>query len=193
MKEKKYFLLLALVSLFLLVNIVQKTYAKYVSSAEANANFSVAPWGFKVNNQDVIANNNFSGTIIPVFENNPNVKNGVIAPTSEGYFDIIIDSTNVDVSFTEKIELSKEENNTVSDLVITHYTVNDGDIVELTDNTITAIHNLNDTNKVNTYRVYVKWIDGGNETMNNEADTNASKDGIAAVSIKLSFIQNPNN
>ena len=55
MKEKKYFLLLALVSLFLLVNIVQKTYAKYVSSAEANANFSVAQWGFKVNNQDVIA------------------------------------------------------------------------------------------------------------------------------------------
>lgn len=193
MKEKKYFLLLALVSLFLLVNIVQKTYAKYVSSAEANANFSVAQWGFKVNNQDVIANNNFSGTIIPVFENNPNVKNGVIAPTSEGYFDIIIDSTNVDVSFTEKIELSKEENNTVSDLVITHYTVNDGDMVELTDNTITAIHNLNDTNKVNTYRVYIKWIDGGNETMNNEADTKASKDGIAAVSIKLSFIQNPNN
>ena len=101
MKLKKVYLLLALTCLLLLVSLIQSTYAKYVSKAEVGSNFAIATWNFKVNEQDINNNNDLSNVIVPVFENNPNIKDNVLAPTAEGYFDINIDHSSVDVSFTE--------------------------------------------------------------------------------------------
>ena len=76
--NRKFKLLIACISLLLLVDLVQDTYAKYVSSADANGDFTIARWAFKVNDQDIISNQNFSNTIVPVFDSNENIKNGVI-------------------------------------------------------------------------------------------------------------------
>lgn len=189
MKLKKLYLLLALASLLLLVSVIQNTYAKYISKATANSNFTIASWNFKVNNQDINANSNFSNVIVPVFENNPNIKDNVIAPTSEGYFDINIDHSNVDVSFTEKINLNLSEANTVSDLKITGYAINDGSIIEFNGNEISTDCLLSDNVKINKYRIYVTWIDGDGQTMQNKDDTDATKNGNASISVSLSFIQ----
>lgn len=189
MKLKKVYLLLALASLLLLVSVIQNTYAKYISKATANSNFTIASWNFKVNNQDINANSNFSNVIVPVFENNPNIKDNVIAPTSEGYFDINIDHSNVDVSFTEKINLNLSDANTVSDLKITGYAINDGSIIEFNGNEISTDCFLSDNVKINKYRIYVAWIDGDGQTMQNKDDTEATKNGNASISVNLSFIQ----
>lgn len=189
MKLKKVYLLLALASLLLLVSVIQNTYAKYISKATANSNFTIASWNFKVNNQDINANSNFSNVIVPVFENNPNIKDNVIAPTSEGYFDINIDHSNVDVSFTEKINLNLSDANTVSDLKITGYAINDGSIIEFNGNEISTDCLLNDDVKINKYRFYVTWIDNDGQTMQNKDDTEAAKNGNASISVSLSFIQ----
>lgn len=189
MKLKKVYLLLALASLLLLVSVIQNTYAKYISKATANSNFTIASWNFKVNNQDINANSNFSNVIVPVFENNPNVKDNVIAPTSEGYFDINIDHSNVDVSFTEKINLNFSDTNTVSDLKITGYAINDGSIIEFNGNEISTDCLFSDDVKINKYRFYVTWIDNDGQTMQNKDDTEAAKNGNASISVSLSFIQ----
>ncbi|MDY5873773.1 MAG: hypothetical protein SPK36_03200 [Bacilli bacterium] len=189
MKLKKVYLLLALASLLLLVSVIQNTYAKYISKATANSNFTIASWNFKVNNQDINANSNFSNVIVPVFENNPNIKDNVIAPTSEGYFDINIDHSNVDVSFTEKINLNFSGTNTVSDLKITGYAINDGSIIEFNGNEISTDCLLSDNVKINKYRFYVTWIDDDGQTMQNKDDTEAAKNGNASISVSLSFIQ----
>ena len=189
MKLKKVYLLLALASLLLLVSVIQNTYAKYISKATANSNFTIASWNFKVNNQDINANSNFSNVIVPVFENNPNIKDNVIAPTSEGYFDINIDHSNVDVSFTEKINLNFSGTNTVSDLKITGYAINDGSIIEFNGNEISTDCLLSDNVKINKYRFYVTWIDDDGQTMQNKDDTEAAKNGNASISFSLSFIQ----
>ena len=189
MKLKKVYLLLALASLLLLVSVIQNTYAKYISKATANSNFTIASWNFKVNNQDINANSNFSNVIVPVFENNPNIKDNVIAPTSEGYFDINIDHSNVDVSFTEKINLNFSDTNTVSDLKITGYAINDGSIIDFNENEISTDCLLNDDVKINKYRFYVTWIDNDGQTMQNKDDTEAAKNGNASISVSLSFIQ----
>ena len=189
MKLKKVYLLLALASLLLLVSVIQNTYAKYISNATANSNFTIASWNFKVNNQDINANSNFSNVIVPVFENNPNIKDNVIAPTSEGYFDINIDHSNVDVSFTEKINLNFSGTNTVSDLKITGYAINDGSIIEFNGNEISTDCLLSDNVKINKYRFYVTWIDDDGQTMQNKDDTEAAKNGNASISVSLSFIQ----
>ena len=192
LKNRKFRLFLACISLLLLIDMIQDSYAKYISSAEANGNFTIARWAFMVNNQDVLNNSNFSNTIIPVFDSNPNIAANVIAPTSTGYFDVTIDSSNVGVSYDEEITLTPGTNNTVSDIIFTGYKLNNNEIVNFTNTTsptLTTNHLLSETNKVNTYRFYIKWHDGENENMNNTADAEASKNGNASIKINLRYIQ----
>lgn len=190
-KSRKFRLLLACMSLFLLLDMVQSTYAKYVSSASANGNFTIANWAFLVNNQDVLNNSDFSNTITPVFPGTTHIKNGVISPTSSGYFDITIDATDVEVSFDEEITLSLGATNTVTDLVFDSYTLNNGDVISLSgaSPTITTTHLLSDTQRVNTYRFYVTWYDGQDEDMDNADDTAAAINGVANVDVNIRFIQ----
>ena len=191
MHNRKFRLLLACISLLVLVDQIQSTYAKYISSADANSNFTIARWAFTVNNQDVISNNNFTNTIVPVIDANANISSGVIAPTSTGYFDITIDSSNVGVSFDEEITLSHSANNTVSDIVFVGYKKNNGNLIQFSNNTttITTTHLLTDQTNVNTYRFYIEWIDGVGEDMDNSDDTAAAINGTAAITINLRFIQ----
>ena len=193
LQKRKFRLLLACISLLLLVNMIQETYAKYISSANANTNLSIARWAFLVNQQDVLSNSNFSNTIIPTWDTNQNIQSGVIAPTSTGYFDITIDSSNVGVSFDEVLTLGRGSTNTITDLVCTGYTINNGQLISLNDTssaTITSTHSLGEQNTTNTYRVYIKWNDNAQtETMNNASDTLASANGTASISVNLSFTQ----
>ena len=109
----------------------------------------------------------------------------------EGYFELEIDSTDVDVTFKESITLSLANDNTVDDLQIVGYSLNGGSIVYFNNGptTITTNHTLNEQNTVNTYTIYVKWLEGNGETMDNEDDTAASSDGVAKVSVSINFLQ----
>jgi len=190
MHNRKFKLLLACLSLLLLLDLMQDTYAKYISSADATSNFTIARWSFLVNEQDVLNNSDFSSTIVPVFDTNANIKAGVIAPTSTGYFDIEIDSSNVGVSFDEVITLTQGTLNTVDDIVFVGYKKNDEEIVEFDETTsITTTHLLTEETTVNTYRFYIKWKDDATETMDNAADTAASQSGTAAIAVNIQFIQ----
>ena len=191
LKNKKVQVLLAIISLLLLIDFVQESYAKYTSSANATGQFAIAIWSFKVNNQDVIANNDFSSTIVPVFDSNEFIAPGVIAPTSTGYFDIEIDSRDVMVSFDEEISLEIPNTSPVKDIIFTGYKLNDNAVVNFTSNTptITVNHPLNEIKTINKYRFYIEWLDGENETMDNQADTNSTTIGQTIVNVNLRFIQ----
>ena len=190
LKSKKFKLLLAMISLLVLTNSIQESYAKYISSASAVSNFSIAQWTFMVNDQDVLNTSDFSSTIVPVIDSNSNIKEGVIAPTSTGHFDVNIDFTNVDVAFKEEISLASLDSNSIEDLVITGYSLNGGSVVTIDpSDSIIVNHSLTDTVKTDNYRFYVEWIDGTGETMDNDADTEASSEGIAKVKVNLNFIQ----
>lgn len=190
--NRKLRFLLAAISLFLLIDLIQDTYAKYISSSNASGNFSIAKWSFLVNNQDILNSQAVSNIIVPVIDENENIKQNVIAPTSTGYFDITINASNVDVSFDEEITLAKDATNTVGDIIFTGYKKNNGTLVTIDNQNTTTISEtilLSDTNRTNTYRFYIEWKDGDGETMNNAADTQASINGIAKISVNLRFIQ----
>ena len=191
-QNRKFRLLLACISLLLLIDLVQDTYAKYITSVEANAPFTIARWYFEVNEQDVISNNDFSNTIVPYFDANTNIANGVIAPTSTGHFEIEIDHSDVGVSFDQVISLVQSDDNTVSDIIFTGYKVNDGNVITFTDQehtSITTTHLLGQGATTNTYTFYIEWLDGTGETMTNADDTEASASGTAEVAVNIQFIQ----
>lgn len=182
----KFFI--ALISLVYCISLIQDTYAKYVSSATGNTTMSIARWNILVNDTDIKNNSNFTNTITPIFEGTTHIADNVIAPTASGYFDIVLDGSNADVSFNYTITLETDPTSAVSDLVIEKYTIGN-DTTEYTySDKISKDILLTDTNKSTTYRFYVTWDDGENSTMNNESDTLAAG-GEAKIAISINFIQ----
>ena len=113
---KKYIIIiLGFISLLLCLFFIQESYAKYVSSADERATMSIARWKILVNNEDIRNNSTAEMIINPVFPGNENMAENIIAPTSEGYFDLIIDAREADVSFEYKIEVGVNENSIVKD------------------------------------------------------------------------------
>lgn len=191
--KQRIFLLIAFISLFNCLNLIQNTFAKYSSDINASTNISIAKWNILVNNNDIKNNSDFSNSVVAVFTGNENISDGVIAPTAEGYFDISINVTNVDVSYKMNMDINVSNDSAVKDLIITGYSVNNGTINSLNTSSYTLTSNVSnlDTTRIYTYRFYVKWDDSENNTMNNEEDTNTTiNSGKAKFDIVTSFIQN---
>ena len=186
--NRKITFLLALLALFYCVSLIQSTYAKYLSTADADTNITIARWNILVNNQDISQNSNFSEVLEPTFTGNENIKDGVIAPTATGYFDITLDGSTTDVSFSYDISFSEAYDNTVTDLKITKYEI-DGHSYTY-NGPISGNILLNDQNRALTVRVYVEWVDQtADETMTNVDDTTAANSGVAKFKVNVNVIQ----
>ena len=191
--EKKHFIfIMAFLSFILCIFFIQESYAKYLTATSENATMNVARWRILVNNKDIREVSTTNAIITPVFEGNEHIANGIIAPTSEGYFDLVIDATEADVSFKYSINFSVNNNSSVTDLIATKYSINNGEFIYL-DRDNQSISNqvlqVNNTNPIN-IRVYVLWDDGENATMDNTADTEATKNNnTAKMDVNLSFTQ----
>ena len=176
-KIKKFRLLIAFISLLMCLTFIQDTYAKYVNNVSGEANMTVARWKILVNDEDITSGSLAQEVITPVFSGNEYIKSDVIAPTSTGYFDIIIDAKDTDVSFNYTITANASLESSVTDLVTTGYSINGGEVVnfESYNENITGLVNHNTTD-VLTIRVYVMWNDGDSSNMDNDADTLAATD-----------------
>ena len=188
-RRKKILLFSALFFLVVCFYFMQETYAKYITTSEGKINAKIARWNIKVNETDIKNNASLAQDIIPTFEKSENIAENVIAPTIKGYFDLNIDASAVDVSFTYNILI--EENDLISDFIITVYQIGDNPIVNLTDTTeITNDILLDDTNRLQTIRIYFEWYDEDDNKMDNNADTVVTIDNDnLTLNVKLSFTQ----
>lgn len=188
-RRKKILLFSALFFLVVCFYFMQETYAKYITTSEGKINAKIARWNIKVNETDIKNNASLAQDIIPTFEKSENIAENVIAPTIKGYFDLNIDASAVDVSFTYNILI--EENDLISDFIITGYQIGDNPIVNLTDTTeITNDILLDDTNRLQTIRIYFEWYDEDDNKMDNDADTAVTIDNDnLTLNVKLSFTQ----
>jgi len=185
--KRKMIFFIALISLFYCVSIMQDTYGKYLSTAEANAELTIARWSILVNTQDIVNNSDFSEQVVPTFLGTTNIQSNVIAPTSTGTFQLVINGDNTDVSFTYSIDIDTSDC-IVEDLRITSYTIG-ANTYTYDGSTISNDILLNDANKTVTITFNVEWNDGTGSTMNNAADTAATKQGPASFDININFIQ----
>lgn len=203
---KKIKIILVFISLSISLCLMSNTYSRYVSDATGNVELSFANWQILVNSTDITNNISSSLTFVPVIEQNANVKPGVIAPASKGYFDINIDPSNVDVSFAYTITLGIANEN-MPDLMITKYAIVPNDYVEgnalelitIEENEIT--NTLTYDNETNNFkfspikiRVYFEWYEGENEAMDDNADTivgqtAANEDTTFTISANINFQQ----
>ena len=181
-KKILIFLLLFLICLFLF----QEAYAKYRKFATVNVNNTVANWNIKINNEDIRNKTTLTNNITPTINSDVNVNANVLAPGSSGYFDVTIDATNADVSFTYEITIGSLNSSTIEDLVIDSYAVNDFTNVQtISNDTVSGniVHNTAST----AIRVFFSWVDDGTDTMTNQDDTAAATGGTANADILVSF------
>ena len=189
---KKRLILLVVLSIILCLFFVQESLAKYITTADETANISIARWKILVNDEDIRDENTVNTVINPVFLGNDNIAENIIAPTSEGYFDLIIDAREADVSFKYKISMSVNQNSSVKDLVATKYVVNGGEPITMDINNQTIENTVlygNNNSTIN-IRVYIVWNDGDGSLMDNSADTLATTSGnFAMMNVSLNFAQ----
>lgn len=182
----------AFFSLFALISMVQETYTKYNTEAMGNATMSIARWQISVNNQDIVSSSFLTNTITPTILESTHVKSGVIAPKSVGYFDLVLDYTNVDTSFEWTLVTSVPATGGVSDLKVTGYSEDGGPLTPVTGQitNITQQVLLNDTQRTKTMRIYITWDDGAGTNMDNAQDTEATLKNLkATLNVLLNFKQ----
>lgn len=189
---KKIVILIILILIAILVFFLIQIFAKYLTSASGDTSMNVARWNILVNNISIKNNTDISNTLTPVFPGNENIASGIIAPTAEGYFDLNFDFSSADVSFQYEISTTVNESSSVKDLVTTGYSVDDGEKINFDEvnlpikNTI----NLADNIKTQKIRIYVKWNDDENASMDNSADTIATtSENPALLNVNISFTQ----
>ena len=147
------------------------TYAKYKDEVTKDANIQIARWNIKVNDETINNKTVLSNDIEPTFDENEYISSGVLAPGASGYYDIIIDTSDCDVAVTYKIIALNSETSTIKDLIITGYEINlDNNKIEY-NSSIDGDIKLGDN--LTTIRIYIKWNDEANQTMDNIADTEA--------------------
>ena len=191
--NKKITIPLCIICFLLCLFFIEDTYAKYITSTNESASMNIARWRILVNNKDIRENSTTNAVITPIFNGNDNINSGIIAPNSEGYFDLIIDATEADVSFKYKIENSINQNSPIKDLITTKYIIDNGNEIPLERDNATIENTVlhKDNTKPINIRVYIKWDDSNEATMDNDADTEATKqvDNPAKMDVKLSFTQ----
>ena len=173
-KKKKIALILAIFALIAFIGSVAYTYAKYFTLSTGKIGSSIKQWNIKVNDELIKNNTTLSQTITAYFPNE-NGKTAVnkMAPGTEGYFEIVIDYSKVDLSFS--YDLSIAENEKLKDLQIDRIEV-DGEEIERTDpDSINIVGNVNiedpDDDLKKIVIVYFKWYDESDNNMDDEEDT----------------------
>ena len=185
---KKFKILLLLISSSFTLGLMSNTYSRYVANTTGDVELVFAKWQILLNNEDITNGTTSTLDITPVIEENQNIENNTIAPSSKGYFDVNIDPSNVGVSFNYKIDL-KVLNEDMPDLMITKYAILDKDYIDGDEITTTNIENnvINGTLDFDketenykfepfTIRVYFEWYEGLDEQMNDEQDSKVGND-----------------
>lgn len=191
--RRKILLLLSLLCLFTCLYFVRTTYAKYRTTGSGELQATIARWNIKVNNTTIKNHDVLENHINPVYDTNAHIANNVIAPTSKGYFDLTIDATDVDVSFTYNISIAqKTEYSLLKDFVVTGYSTDGGTtITSLTTAQVSDDILITDTVRVKTIRIYIEWIDHTTgEQMTDAQDTEVTNTyENVALDVVMSFTQ----
>lgn len=185
---KKAFLLLACIWFIITFSIIQTTYAKYVTNLNANTNISISYWNILVNEQDIVENSDISETITCVLPGNTYSKADVLVPGSTGYFDLNINSSEVNVPFKLRVTSAVNETSSLTtDLKVSGYSIDGGDIVELADDVLDFSCNIAQDTDSTLIRVYTTWVDDG---LDSKEDTALGiTGGTAILDVTLDFEQ----
>lgn len=186
-KKQKRMLLSVLIILLILCVVLGYTFAKYYSMYEGKANQKIAKWNFKVNNWEASPTET-----INLLDTTTNGQ--VIAPGSEGNFEIDIDASGSEVDVRYSIVATQTGNIPEN---MRFYVQKEGsstkngpysDFQTMVNEQMTNTIAKSDTNKKANFVVYWEWpYDSGNDEADNKAGQLANS-GMVDYTLTLQVI-----
>lgn len=155
-RTKRYNLVYVLIAVLFLT--IPTTFSRYTISGEGETRVNIAKWQIAINGENLAQNSTLSDKIDLVYSHQ---KNGIILPGETGYFDIILDPTGTEVSV--QYEISIDLDNMPENLILTGYTLNDGEVTAVPNNKtfVDEIYISNllklDSSSKQAYRIYWLW------------------------------------
>lgn len=168
MKNKIIYIVCAIM-IFISIYEIKNTYGLFESKKEIDIDKSVAKWNIYINDNNLNTTETFTIDNF-TFQETDTVAKDKIAPGILGWFDILIDARDTQVSIIYEITFdftSLPSNITVEKIE----EINGREIIKTGPNTYSNYITLEDINNnvKDTIRVYIKW---NNDEENNENDTN---------------------
>ena len=181
-KRKRSVDLLIFVFIIAIMLSSYSSYSKYVSSVNTSTSVNIATWNVKVNSSDITDGSSLSNSLAFNIINPDTTKvgSGKIAPSSQGYFDITVDTTSAEVAAKCTINIDMSNTSTLEGMNIVGYQkltsldvepdINSA-IAITPSNNIYSISNQeillsNNQGQVVNYRVYLEWTDNGTSNSN---------------------------
>lgn len=168
MKNKITYIVCAIM-IFISIYEIKNTYGLFESKKEIDIDKSVAKWNIYINDNNLNTTETFTIDNF-TFQETDTVAKDKIAPGILGWFDILIDARDTQVSIIYEITFdftSLPSNITVEKIE----EINGREIIKTGPNTYSNYITLDDINNnvKDTIRVHIKW---NNDEENNENDTN---------------------
>ena len=105
-------------------------------------------------------------------------------------YHLILDCSDIDVSFRYTITINPNPNSPVTELVATKYMIDGGEEIEFDgDAEITGTFTYSDTEKTSNIRVFVKWDDSLNLMTNAEDTDTTVGDQKGMLDVTINVIQ----
>ena len=174
---KKIYILISLIMIFFMIYQVTQSYAKYTSQGIANVQQQAGAWVIEINDSDISSRNSTREFQINslTYTSNQYVLANKIAPSTSGYFEIVIDPSGSSVAVRYDVTLDLTELDDVDAINFdSAYTVVNGvetaGVVRTGEYTYSGTISLSDViaNNTTTARFYIAWEDDG--TGQNDAE-----------------------
>ena len=136
--KKRVFLIFACLWIIISLLIIRSTYAKYLTSIDGGTNVNIAQWNLILNKQDILQNSDFSSTLSLKVPKSDYYIEDYMVPGATGYYDLIIDSSNVSLPFRFHITCSvrvyvkwidNDSSETMNDTNDTSVAINNGNAI----------------------------------------------------------------
>lgn len=191
LKKYGHFILLMFIFIGMIIFLSQNTLSKYRDEFDGLTSVQLARWNIKVNNQEIANQDTLTADITPTFEGTDTISEGVLAPGAKGYYDIVIDSSEVDVAFSYRLTLSRVEDEVISDVVLSGYTINPEENTEVVTYADEIYGEVPVDQNLITIRIYFEWNDSDDASMDNEADTDViiNHTSVPIINNKIEFNQ----
>lgn len=168
MKNKIIYIVCAIM-IFISIYEIKNTYGLFESKKEIDIDKSVAKWNIYINDNNLNTTETFTIDNF-TFQETDTVAKDKIAPGILGWFDILIDARDTQVSII--YEITFDFTSLPSKITVEKIEeINGREIIKTGPNTYSNYITLDDINNnvKDTIRVYIKW---NNDEENNENDTN---------------------
>ena len=182
---KKSLLFMFFLMLFFTLYQIVDTYALFESNKNYEVTKDIAKWIIKVNGNDVTKTDSFVVEQIN-YDDSEYVIKGKSAPSLKGYFDIVIDAKEAEVSSLYNIVF--DFTNLSSSLKISSIEELNGNNLLLSNiDTYSGVILLSDDNKIHTIRVTLFWEN--NEDNNEQDSLIGTENKVINIPISVNILQ----